>query len=59
MMKNTQPLENPELDRASLFVLMIPVIGFFPPCGLFTVVRAAPNAKPSAAWQLPLLLVGS
>ena len=58
-MKNTDPLENPELDRASLFVLMIPVIGFFPrPVESLPPSKAAPNAKPSAAWQLPLLLVG-
>lgn len=56
-MKNTDPLENPDLDRASLFVLMIPVIGFFP--SLWTLYRRQGTRERLAISRLAIALAFS
>ena len=56
-MKNTDPLENPELDRASLFVLMIPVIGFFP--SLWNLYRREGSPERKAVSRLAIALAFS
>ena len=56
-MKNTAPLENPELDRASLFVLMIPVIGFFP--SLWNLYRREGSPERKAVSRLAIALAFS
>jgi hypothetical protein len=57
MMKNTDPLENPDLDRASLFVLIIPVIGFFP--ALWTLYRRQGSPERKAVSRLAIALAFS
>ena len=56
-MKNTHPLDNPELDRASLFVLMIPVIGFFP--ALWNLYRRQGSPERKAVSRLAIALAVS
>ncbi|MBE9163817.1 MULTISPECIES: hypothetical protein [Microcoleaceae] len=56
-MKNTHPLDNPELDRASLFVLMIPVIGFFP--ALWNLYRRQGTPERKAVSRLAIALAVS
>ncbi|MEG4996761.1 hypothetical protein [Microcoleus sp. B4-D4] len=56
-MKNTHPSENPELDRASLFVLMIPVIGFFP--ALWNLYRRQGSPERKAVSRLAIALAVS
>jgi hypothetical protein len=56
-MKNTDPLDNPELDRASLFVLMIPVIGFFP--ALWNLYRREGTPERKAVSRLAIALAFS
>ncbi|MGB3264824.1 MAG: hypothetical protein WBA89_12830 [Microcoleus sp.] len=56
-MKNTHPLDNPELDRASLFVLTIPVIGFFP--ALWTLYRRQGSPERKAVSRLAVALAVS
>lgn len=56
-MKNTDPLDNPELDRASLFVLMIPVIGFFP--ALWNLYRRQGSPERKAVSRLAIALAFS
>lgn len=56
-MKNTDPLENPDLDRASLFVLIIPVIGFFP--ALWTLYRRQGSPERKAVSRLAITLAFS
>jgi hypothetical protein len=56
-MKNRDPLDNPELDRASLFVLMIPVIGFFP--ALWTLYRRQGSPERKAVSRLAIALAFS
>ncbi len=56
-MKNTHPLDNPELDRASLFVLMIPVIGFFP--ALWNLYRRQGSPECKAVSRLAIALAFS
>jgi hypothetical protein len=56
-MKNTHPLDNPELDRASLFVLMIPVIGFFP--ALWNLYRRQGTPECKAVSRLAIALAVS
>ncbi len=57
IMKNTHPLDNPELDRASLFVLMIPVIGFFP--ALWNLYRRQGTPERKAVSRLAIALAVS
>lgn len=57
IMKNTHPSENPELDRASLFVLMIPVIGFFP--ALWNLYRRQGSPERKAVSRLAIALAFS
>ncbi|MCC3407892.1 MAG: hypothetical protein JGK17_20315 [Microcoleus sp. PH2017_10_PVI_O_A] len=56
-MKNKDPLDNPELDRASLFVLMIPVIGFFP--ALWNLYRRQGSPERKAVSRLAIALAFS
>ena len=56
-MKNRDPLDNPELDRANLFVLMIPVIGFFP--ALWTLYRRQGSPERKAVSRLAIALAFS
>ncbi len=56
-MKNTHPLDNPELDRVSLFVLMIPVIGFFP--ALWNLYRRQGSPERKAVSRLAIALAVS
>ena len=56
-MKNRDPLDNPELDRASLFVLMIPVIGFFP--ALWNLYRRQGSPERKAVSRLAIALAFS
>ncbi|WP_373536543.1 hypothetical protein [Microcoleus sp.] len=56
-MKNTHPLDNPELNRASLFVLMIPVIGFFP--ALWNLYRRQGSPERKAVSRLAIALAVS
>ncbi|MBE9184602.1 hypothetical protein IQ270_07680 [Microcoleus sp. LEGE 07076] len=53
-MKNTHPSDNPELDRASLFILTIPVIGFFP--ALWTLYRRQGSPEHKAVSRLAIAL---
>jgi hypothetical protein len=53
-MKNKDPLENPELDRISLFVLLIPVIGFFP--AMWKLYRHEKNPEHKAVSRLAIAL---
>ncbi len=57
IMKNTHPLDNPELNRASLFVLMIPVIGFFP--ALWNLYRRQGSPERKAVSRLAIALAVS
>ncbi|MBE9094808.1 hypothetical protein [Tychonema sp. LEGE 07203] len=56
-MKNIHPSDNPELDRASLFVLTIPVIGFFP--ALWTLYRRQGSPQRKAVSRLAVALAVS
>jgi len=56
-MKNKDPLENPELDRVSLFVLLIPVIGFFP--AMWKLYRHEGNPEHKAVSRLAIALAFS
>lgn len=56
-MKKKDPLDNPELDRASLFVLMIPVIGFFP--ALWNLYRRQGSPERKAVSRLAIALAFS
>ena len=53
-MQNRDPLDSPELDRAILFVLMIPVIGFFP--ALWTPYRRQGSPERKAVSRLAIAL---
>ena len=53
-MKNKDPLDNPELDRISLFVLLIPVIGFFP--ALWKLYRREGSPEHKAVSRLAIAL---
>lgn len=53
-MKNLDPLENPGLHRLELFVLVTPVIGFFP--ALWTLYRRQGNPERKAVSRLAVLL---
>jgi hypothetical protein len=53
-MKNRDPLENPELDRVNLFVLLIPVIGFFP--ALWKLYRHEGSPEHKAVSRLAIAL---
>ncbi len=53
-MKNKDFLDNPELDRVSLFVLLIPVIGFFP--ALWKLYRHEGNPEHKAVSRLAIAL---
>lgn len=53
-MNNPDPLENPDLKRLQLFVLVTPVIGFFP--ALWTLYRHQGGPQQRAASRLTIIL---
>jgi hypothetical protein len=53
-MKNTDPLENSDLNRLQLFVLLTPIVGFFP--ALWTLYRRQGSPQHRAASRLAIVL---
>ena len=53
-MKNRHPLENPDLNRLQLFVLLTPFAGFFP--ALWTLYRRQGTPQHRAASRLAITL---
>lgn len=53
-MKNTQPAENPELERLELFLLLTPIVGFFP--ALWNLYRRKGSPAERSASRLAVTL---